>query len=320
MYIGDYQGTMQSQRVYSEKKEYTVKKESFSLSSESNLFDTIWEKEALGKVTKPSKRGEDQKQSIRVKCAVYLLELLYRTRRGKLWSDELVLKELPQSNTYSKITQTYHYEELETTDFSAQGKVVTRDGKELTFQFGMTMSRSFKEFYASESIQQEIQLCDPLVINLDTDIAEVLDQKFLFDLDTDGSKESVSSLSSGSGYLAVDKNQDGVINDGSELFGTATGDGFSELGQFDSDKNGWIDEGDEVWKSLQIWCMDSKGNSHLYKLAEKGLGAISLQHVDTMFSLNSSEENTTNARIRKTGIFLYENGGVGTVQHVDLAK
>lgn len=320
MYIGDYQATMQSQRVYSEKKEYTEKKETFSLSSESNLFDTIWEKEAVGKVTKPTKRTEDQKQIIRVKCAVYILELLFRTRRGKLWSDELVLKELPQNTTYSKVTQAYRYEELETTDFSAQGKVLTKDGREISFQFGMKMSRSFKESFSSESIQQEIQLCDPLVINLDTDIAEVSDQKFLFDLDADGSKESISMLSSGSGYLAVDKNHDGVINDGSELFGTATGDGFSELGQFDSDKNGWIDEGDEAWKSLQIWCMDSKGNSHLYKLAEKGLGAISLQHVDTMFSLNSSEENTTNARIRKTGIFLYENGGVGTVQHVDLAK
>lgn len=45
-------------------------------------------------------------------------------------------------------------------------------------------------------------------------------------------------------FLALDKNGDSVINDGKELFGAATGQGFKELAIYDSDKNYWIDEND----------------------------------------------------------------------------
>ena len=65
--------------------------------------------------------------------------------------------------------------------------------------------------------------------------------------------------------------------------------------------------------------MDDSGNTTLYKLSEKGIGAIGLQHADTTFSLHSEKDNTVNARIRKTGVFLYESGAAGTIQHVDLA-
>jgi hypothetical protein len=42
--------------------------------------------------------------------------------------------------------------------------------------------------------------------------------------------------------------------------------------------------------------------------------------VSTQFSLNSIEDNTNNAIIRYTGVFLYENGEASTVQHLDLAR
>ena len=68
-----------------------------------------------------------------------------------------------------------------------------------------------------------------------------------------------------------------------------------------------------------IWCMDENGKSQLYHISEKGVGAICLQNVSTNFSLNSLKNNQTNAAVRNTGIFLYENGNIGTVQHMDLA-
>lgn len=146
-----------------------------------------------------------------------------------------------------------------------------------------------------------------------------MDQKFLFDLDCDGEKDNISRLDSGSGYLALDLNGDGVINDGSELFGTRSGDGFSDLARYDSDGNGWIDENDEIWRRLRIWTQDDRGNDKLYTLSDKNVGAIYLGNVSTDYSLQSSKGNT-NAAIRKTGIFLYENGMAGTVQHLDLVK
>ena len=117
----------------------------------------------------------------------------------------------------------------------------------------------------------------------------------------------------------LDSNGNGKADDGSELFGTRSGDGFADLGRFDSDKNGWIDENDPVWDKLQIWTKDSDGNDLLYKLSDKGVGAICLMNASTDFTQRGMSDGQINGEIRRTGIFLYENGTVGTVQHMDLA-
>jgi len=64
------------------------------------------------------------------------------------------------------------------------------------------------------------------------------------DLDANGVTEKISFVGSGGGFLALDKNSDGVVNDGRELFGAATGQGFKELAEYDSDNNNWINEND----------------------------------------------------------------------------
>lgn len=223
------------------------------------------------------------------------------------------------------VSETWNIEQ-EDTSFSTVGTVRTKDGREINFNVNVNMSRRCEEYYKEQLNVAEFTLHDPLVINLDTDVAELSDQTFYFDLDADGEEEEISMLK-GSGYLALDKNEDGIINDGSELFGTGNGDGFADLARYDEDGNGWIDENDSIWSKLKIWCKDEKGNDVLYKLSDKGVGAICLQNVSTDFTLQgdrtardgTTEVNATNGAIRKTGIFLYENGNVGTVQHVDMA-
>lgn len=208
--------------------------------------------------------------------------------------------------------------ESEETSFSTVGKVRTADGREIDFNINVEMSRSVQERYM-ESLHLGFTMCDPLVINLDTDIASLSDQTFYFDIDADGELDEVSGLGPGSGYLALDKNGDGKINDGSELFGTANGDGFADLAQYDEDGNGWIDENDAIWTKLKIWCKDKDGNDVLYRLADKGVGAICLSSAETDFTLKGQTGQTKGA-IRRSGVFLYENGNVGTVQHLDVAK
>lgn len=224
------------------------------------------------------------------------------------------------------IQNEYSYEEKEDTAFATKGKVITADGREIEFNLGLEMSRRFEEYYYEQNDiyaytpSQPTNLVDPLVINLDSNIASVSDQKFMFDIDSDGILDSISQLNSGSGYLALDKNGDGKINDGSELFGTASGDGFADLAAYDDDGNGWIDENDAIWSKLLIWTKDEHGKDMLYHLKDKGVGAICLESVDTEFSLKSLKNNAINGKIRKTGMFLYENGMAGTVQHLDIAK
>jgi len=181
------------------------------------------------------------------------------------------------------------------------------------------MSRAFQQQYSEQVNWTTFSLCDPLVINLDRDVAELSDQTFYFDIDADGEEDEISGLSEGSGYLALDKNGDGQVNDGSELFGTASGNGFADLAKYDEDGNGWIDEGDAIWDKLQIWCKNESGEDVLYKLADKGVGAICLQNVATEHTLKN-DVGQTQGVIRNSGVFLYENGDVGTVQHVDVAK
>lgn len=207
--------------------------------------------------------------------------------------------------------------EAEDTYFSTTGTVRTSDGRVINFNVNVGMSREFQQYYEQE-LQTDFNLVDPLVINLDGDVADVSDQTFYFDLDGDGVLDEVNQLGSGSGFLALDKNGDGIINDGNELFGTSSGNGFKDLAQYDDDGNGWIDENDAIWSKLRIWCKDENGNDVLYTLADKGVGAICLQNVGTQFT-QQALDGSTKGVIRNTGVFLYENGNVGTVQHVDLA-
>ena len=210
--------------------------------------------------------------------------------------------------------------EAEQTEFHTEGTVVTADGRQINFGLDLMMSRSFSEYYAEKyTPPTNAQLIDPLVINLDGNIANLGDQTFFFDLDGDGTQENIHALTPGSGYLALDRNGDGVINDGNELFGTKSGNGFEDLRMFDEDGNGWIDENDEIWNKLQIWTKGEDGKDMLFRLAEKGVGAICLRHVETQFSLNQANSNAMRGMIRNTGMFLYENGEVGTVMHLDVA-
>ncbi len=213
-----------------------------------------------------------------------------------------------------------YYHEQENTLFSSVGTVRTEDGREINFNVNLAMSRSFTQVYRREINLAALQkTCDPLVINFDGDTASLEDQKFLFDIDGDGKEDHVSMLGAGSGYLALDKNGDGVINDGSELFGPQSGSGFRDLAAYDEDGNGWIDENDSIWSKLKIWCKNPDGTDSLYTLKEKGVGAICLQNAATDFTLKGSG-GRDNGYLRSTGIFLYENGNVGTVQHLDLTQ
>lgn len=207
--------------------------------------------------------------------------------------------------------------EQENVSFSATGIVKTADGREINFGVDLEMSRGFAGSFL-ESSTEEVVLTDPLVINLETGTASVSDQKFFFDLDADGKEEEISSLGQGSGFLAFDKNEDGMINDGLELFGTKSGDGFADLAQYDEDGNGWIDENDQIFKKLKVWTKDAEGKDKLVDLRQADVGAIYLGNANTQFHLNDAN-NKTNGVIQKTGIFLRESGSVGTVQHLDLA-
>lgn len=302
-----------------------------------SLEDLNYRYQSLNRVRRTSDRElSNELQKMKEKCVQYIFELLFARREKRKPNAELFEEEQTETlqnvqstsglaqmtntvNVWSYGEQTYHYEE-EATSFSTTGTVKTADGRTIEFNLDFSMSRTFERYYQETYDLRNIQFKDPLVINLEGNVTELSDQKFFFDLDADGEKECISKLADGNGYLALDKNGDGIINDGSELFGTRSGDGFADLLQYDEDKNGWIDENDSIWSKLQIWTQDEDGKDILYRLGEKGVGAICLQRASTDFTLMGNTSNNINGRIRSTGIFLYENGNVGTMQQLDLAQ
>lgn len=210
-----------------------------------------------------------------------------------------------------------HYES-ESTAFRAQAAVKTADGREINVDLQLNLSREFmtKSDIRIRAGDAAVQV-DPLVINYDAPTASVTDQKYQFDIDANGTMDQISFVGPGSGFLALDLNNDGTINDGKELFGPQSGNGFNDLAKYDTDNNNWIDENDAIYDKLQIWSKDSSGKDVLMALGQKGVGAIYLGNVSTSFALKGSD-NQTNGQLQRTGIYLNEDGSAGTIQHIDL--
>lgn len=216
--------------------------------------------------------------------------------------------------------ETMTISETEITCFQSTGSVVTSDGRTIDFNISMEMSRSFTETVEAISSDTQYILTDPLVIRLDDAPETISDQKWLFDIDGDGTKEEISELTKGNGFLALDANDNGVIDDGSELFGTTSGNGFKDLAAYDEDGNGWIDENDTVYNQLKVWVKDASGSDRLLDLQQADVGAIYLGSANTQFSHNALETNETQAVVQQTGFYLHESTGqANIVQQIDFA-
>jgi len=205
--------------------------------------------------------------------------------------------------------------ESEEVSYQAKGVVKTADGRTINVDINMFMSRQFVSYMGINV--ETTRPIDPLVINYGGTAASLMGDRFSFDLTMDGNLDSLAVLGEGSGFLAVDWNGDGIINDGSELFGPSTGCGFSELRKYDQDGNGWIDANDEIFDKLVVWHRDKDGNDTVFTLKELGIGAIYLGDIATEFSFKG-DNNETLGIMRSTSFFLTQSGGAGTVSHIDM--
>jgi len=122
-------------------------------------------------------------------------------------------------------------------------------------------SRSISNFFNSASIFTPHR--DPLTLDLDGDGIETVgtDAGVLFDHDNDGVKTGTGWVDSDDGFLVYDRNGDGVINNGNELFGDNTiksdgniaSNGFDALRDLDSNNDNVINSSDDNWDDLKVW-------------------------------------------------------------------
>jgi len=130
----------------------------------------------------------------------------------------------------------------------------------------------------------------PLALDLDGNGVRTLSANAgaVFDVNADGRAESVGWLSTSDAWLALDRNGNGLIDDGSELFGSGTSlpdsskalDGFAALRVLDGNQDGTIDAGDAAFGKLSVW-VDANSNAktdagELRSLAQAGVQSLSL--------------------------------------------
>jgi hypothetical protein len=134
--------------------------------------------------------------------------------------------------------------------------------------------------------QAQPQSSDPLVIDLNGNGIELTDVRkdgqVQFDINGDNVKETVSWVKSTDGFLVYDRNGNGIIDNGKELFGDQNGatDGFAELAKFDENGDNIIDKNDSIYSKLNVWQdlnqNGQNGAGELSTLSDLGINAISL--------------------------------------------
>ncbi|GHU55848.1 hypothetical protein FACS1894132_12550 [Clostridia bacterium] len=136
---------------------------------------------------------------------------------------------------------------------------------------------------------------DPLAIDFGAEGIELtsLENGVHFDLDNNRFAEKTAWIGSEDGFLALDRNGNGKIDNGSELFGDQffmsngqkSSFGFEALADFDENEDGNIDENDAVFADLLVW-IDANQNgisekSELYTLDKLNITSISLDYSES---------------------------------------
>lgn len=207
------------------------------------------------------------------------------------------------------------YQESEQTHFSASGSVTTASGQTMNFSLDVTMQRSYSS--TTSRVSRYGPGTDPLMITLGTDAGTLSGATVSFDLKGDGTQVNLPFARSG-GWLALDKNGNGKIDNGQELFGPQSGNGFSDLATLDSNHDGVIDARDPAYADLRVWSgVDSKGQDQLASLQSMHIGALFLANVDTPFTIKD-DSNTAQAQVRRSGVYLQEDGQAGMISQVDV--
>lgn len=147
------------------------------------------------------------------------------------------------------------------------------------------------KFLRVEESQTQVQEAEPLILDLNGNGIELTDVRrgdgVFFDITGDGKPEQVSWVSANDGMLVYDRNGNGKIDSGKELFGDQHGakDGFEELSKFDTDKNNAINKKDPIYQKLKIWQdLNQNGFSEVVELksiARYGIDSIDLQKDNT---------------------------------------
>ncbi|MDW7557805.1 calcium-binding protein, partial [Azospirillum brasilense] len=166
------------------------------------------------------------------------------------------------------------------------------------------------------------QMASPIILDLDGDGVETTTFAVQFDHDANGFAERSAWVGQDDGLLVLDRDGNGQIDSGRELFGNNTllangtnaSNGFLALAEQDDNGDGRIDATDAAWQTLRIWRdLNQDGvadTGELATLADSGIQALSLSYADSAFTDGYGNEH------RQVGTFTRSDGSSGTATDV----
>ena len=156
---------------------------------------------------------------------------------------------------------------------------------------------------------------DPLILNLDSKGLAVLaasSTSARFDHNNDGIATATGWAAVGNGLLVLDRNGNGKIDGGRELFGDNTtlsngataAHGYAALADFDSNGDHVIDALDSIFSQLQVW-QDFNQNglseeNELFTMQALGIQSLNLDHVAESKDLGNGNRLTHIGSYTKT--------------------
>ena len=155
---------------------------------------------------------------------------------------------------------------------------------------------------------------DPLALDLDGDGIETrgADGQVVFDHNNDGVKTGTGWLRPDDGWLVLDRNSNGTIDNGGELFGvdtvksdgTKASDGFDALSDLDSNDDGVFDAKDTRFADVRVWRdLNQDGvsqSNELSTLAANNIRSISLNKTTATTNLGNGNAQTATATFTRT--------------------
>lgn len=213
----------------------------------------------------------------------------------------------PDATALRSITEQWEFG-YQAVQASFSGQLQLDDGSNISFAFDFSMAVSWARY---SYIEQPVQ--DPLVVSLNGSPVQLSDDSTLFDLNSNGNKVNLPQLAAQQYYLAADRNNDKLINNGTELFGPQSGQGFAELAKFDDNNNGFIDPSDDIWQYLYLW----RPKQQLLSVDEAKLGAFSLSSVATPMPLLDKQQQKS-GEVQRSGLAFTNDAKPVLVQQIDL--
>lgn len=208
--------------------------------------------------------------------------------------------------------------------FAASESLIRTDGG-MSYSASVSMERASISFNSETgeftarvervSLQVEIRTgsfveSDPLILDLDGNGTQILPpgKGTWFDLDGDGKEDRTAWVAGRDAFLALDRNGNGSIDNGKELFGDQNGapSGFDELAKFDDNGDGRINAGDRVFDGLLLVYADGRTGS----LRDAGVEDI---RFDARIPLNQRVDGGTKV---DSGQVTFADGRTGQIDEV----